>query len=151
MQQISFNVSKDNVWEEVAKITGYTGGKMAGDETAYERILMTDEDAKSLHRFWEEAEAVANDTLKEMIIAIGESERNYMVTLEVSNSYDQILNRSVQVALEGYFISAITGSWYRFANKEEAEAYFNDAGAKLDEVSRKLYSRRRPTRPVRNH
>lgn len=150
MPTITLTVNKANVWNEVAKTSGYTGDKMSDtDENAYERILITDEDQKSLQRFWEEAVAVANDQLKEMLEAASSMSSDYRVTLHVSKSYDQVLNPSVQAALTSYFISAIVGRWYKFSNKSEAESYFTEAANMMDDVLRKLYSRKRPRRPNR--
>ena len=150
MASITLNVNKADVWNEVAKTSGYTGDKMTdADENAYERILITDEDQKSLQRFWEEAVAVANDQLKEMLETASPMNSDYDVTLKVSRSYDTVLNASVQAALTSYFISAIVGRWYKFSNKTEAESYFSEAANMMDDVLRKLYSRKRPRRPNR--
>lgn len=148
MPTITLNVNKTAVWNEVAKTSGYTGDKMTdADENAYERILITDEDQKSLQRFWEEAVAVANDQLKEMLETASSMNSDYCVTLHVSRSYDQVLNASVQAALTSYFISAIVGRWYKFSNKTEAESYLSEAANMMNDVLRKLYSRKRPRRP----
>lgn len=152
MPTIPLQVNKANVWNEVAKTSGYTGDKMTdSDENAYERILITDEDQKCLQRFWEEAVAVANDRLKEMLETASPMDNDYHVTLNVSRSYDTVLNASVQAALTSYFISAIVGRWYRFSNKAEAESYFSEAASMMDDVLRKLYSRKRPQRPSRSN
>lgn len=150
MPTITININKAEVWDEVAKTTGYTGDKMAdADENAYERILITDEDQKSLQRFWEEAAAIANDRLKEMLEKAAPLKSDYNVELHVSKNYDQVLNASVQAALKSYFISAIVGRWYKFSNKGEADSYFAEAGVMIEDALRKLYSRKRPLRPVR--
>lgn len=150
MPTIILQVNKAMVWNEVAKTSGYTGDKMTdADENAYERILITDEDQKSLQRFWEEAVAVANDQLKEMLETASPMNSDYRVTLHVSRSYDTVLNASVQAALTSYFISAIVGRWYKFSNKTEAESYLSEAANMMDDVLRKLYSRKRPRRPNR--
>lgn len=150
MPTITIKVNKTDVWNEVAKTSGYTGDKLTdSDEGAYERILITDEDQKSLQRFWEEAVAVANDQLKEMLERASAMDKDYEVTLHVSNSYDQILNASVQAAIMSYFISAIVGRWYKFCNKVEADGYFAESAAMMDDALRKLYSRKRPRRPNR--
>lgn len=150
MPTIVLKVIKADVWNEVAKTSGYTGDKMTDtDENAYERILITDEDQKSLQRFWEEAAAVANDQLKEMLISASAMNVDYNVVLNVSRNYDTVLNPSVQAALTSYFISAIVGRWYKFSNKTEAESYLSEAADMMDDVLRKLYSRKRPRRPNR--
>lgn len=150
MNTIELHIDKTQVWDEVAKAAAYTGDKMIGDETAYERIMLTDEDAKVLQRFWEETVSVANDQLKEMLLNSSTVSGDYSVTLEVSRAYDVNLTPSVEASLRSYFISAIVSKWYMFANKGEAEAYATEALAMMNDVLRKLYSRKRPQRPKRN-
>ncbi len=150
MNTIELHIYKTQVWDEVAKAAAYTGDKMIGDETAYERIMLTDEDAKVLQRFWEETVSVANDQLKEMLLNSSTVSGDYSVTLEVSRAYDVNLTPSVEASLRSYFISAIVSKWYMFANKGEAEAYATEALAMMNDVLRKLYSRKRPQRPKRN-
>lgn len=150
MPTIVLKVIKADVWNEVAKTSGYTGDKMTEtDENAYDRILITDEDQKSLQRFWEEAVAVSNDHLKELLITASDMNADYQVTLSVSRNYDTVLTPSVQAALTSYFISSIVGRWYKFCNKTEANNYISDANNMIDDVLRKLYSRKRPRRPNR--
>lgn len=150
MPSITININKATVWDEVAKTTGYTGDKLTdSDENAYERILITDEDQKSLQRFWEETASVANEQLKEMIETASSLTSDYNVTLHVSRSYDTVLNNSVQSALQSYFIASIVARWYKFSNKAEAESYFAEGEAMMQDALRKLYSRKRPKRPNR--
>lgn len=149
MAMITLHVNKAYVWEEVDKTCSYTGDKMTDDEAAYERIRMTDADQKTLQRFWEEAAAVASDQLKEMIVSSSAMTDDYAVCLEVSNSYDSQLTPSVETTLCSYFIASITGKWYKFSNKGEAESYLEEAASMMDDALRKLYSRKRPRRPYR--
>lgn len=147
-QKITLTVKKSIVWDEVAKTTGYTGDKIVGDDNAYERILLTDEDSKQLQRFWEEAAAAANDQLKEMLVSSSPMSSDYQVELLVSSNYDTTLNGSVQTALTSYFIAAISGRWFKFSKKDECESYFADAVSMINDALRKLYSRKRPKRPA---
>ncbi len=150
MATITITVNRAEVWDEVAKATGYTGSKLSDkDQNAYDRILLTDSDRKDLDRFWEETMTEANTQLKEMIEEESGSAGDYIVTLHVSRMYDQTLNRSVQSALTSYFVAAITARWFKWANKDEADSYFHDAATILEEALRKLYSRKRPQRPLR--
>lgn len=151
MVTINLKIEQADVYEEVAKVTDYTGTKSAdGAEEVRDRILITDEDLKTLGRFWEETVAVANDRLKAMLLRGGEpSAKTYEITLEVSKSFDQVLVPSVQAALRSYFVQAIAGKWFKFSNKSETEGCFTEAGDMIEDALRKLYSRKRPTPPRR--
>ncbi len=62
--EITLSINKENVMQEVAITTAYTGGKMDGDEKALHRISTVDEDESHLERFWEECRA---DLCQELI------------------------------------------------------------------------------------
>lgn len=149
MATIILSVNKEAIWQEVAKATNYSGDKTTeADDKAYDRIVITDEDTKSLQRFWDEAVAVANEHLEEMLITYSNS-TEYKATLNVSSMYNTALNSSVEKALLSYFVAGIVGRWYKFANKSEASEFLTDSAAMLELVKRKLYSRKAPTRPNR--
>ena len=157
METITIQVSKDDVYEEVAKATDYTGAKLInGDENARDRILATDSDLSDLSRFWEESVLATNERLKEMVVS-GETKSVdvdkstkivYEVTLEVSKSFDKSLTANVQSAIRNFFIASIIGQWFKFANKGEAKDYFSQAGEMMNGAERLLYSRKKPTRPM---
>lgn len=70
METITIQVFKDDVYEEVAKATDYTGAKLIdGDEKARDRILATDNELSDLGRFWEESVLATNERLKEMLVS----------------------------------------------------------------------------------
>lgn len=148
MPKIYLNIRKEEVWDEVCKVAEYTGAKMTGEdeEDAYERLLITDEDRKSLQRFWTELAAVANGRLQEMLVDVIDINGDFDVALNVSRGFDPDLAESVQVSLKSYFVSGIAGRWFKFCNKPEADTYLKEAAGMMEDALRKLYSRRRPIR-----
>ena len=68
MKTIELTVNKANVYDEVAKTTSYTGQKMQGDATAYDRIFTTDDDRMMLERFWVEACNGATEQFKPFLL-----------------------------------------------------------------------------------
>lgn len=64
MKTVVFKVSINEVYQEVAKTTSYTGAKMDTDENAYDRIFTTDEDKTMLERFWNESKNMIAGSLK---------------------------------------------------------------------------------------
>lgn len=154
MVELILHIQKLSVYDEVAKTTSYTGAKMQEDEGAYDRIFTTDADRLMLERFWNEACDGATEQLKPFLnsavtqnVSHGvDLTADYDVTLALSNSYDRNLDASVLTSLYSYFVSFIVSRWYKFTNKNEAESYFNDAVGMMDDVMRKLYYRKKPTR-----
>ncbi len=177
METITIQIFKDDVYEEVAKATDYTGAKLIdGDEKARDRILATDNELSDLGRFWEESVLATNERLKEMLVSgstkrvldthgtaahavsahsqvsIGDTlsatlKEAYVGVLEVSKSFDKALTANVESALRNFFITSIIGQWFKLSNKGEASDYFKQAGEMMDGAERLLYSRKKPTRP----
>ncbi len=150
METINIQISRDEVYEEVAKATDYTGSKLIdGDETARDRILAADDDLAELGRFWDESVLAVNENFKEMLI-YGKTTGTpscYMAEMEVSKSFDKSLTPRVHSTLRSYFIASIIGQWFKFANKEEAADYFSQAVELLETAERLLYSRKKPSVP----
>lgn len=152
MAEIAFSVRKSDVWDEVAKTTAYIGDKLVvveGGNDAYERVLMTDANRDDLQRFWEEAAAHANVRLREMLLRADPPGGDYGVVLDVSDAYERALDGSVLNSLRSYFVLAIVARWCGFADRDDAEGFAGEADALLEDVRRKLYTRRRPRRPGR--
>lgn len=175
METIEIKIYRDDVYEEVAKATDYTGAKLIdGDASARDRILATDSDLSDLSRFWEEAVLATNERLKEMLVsgatkqvtqyaeAVPKETQTqafpidpipikirtaYVAKLEVSKSFDKELTQSVQSTLRNFFIFSIIGQWFKLANKGEAADNFTQAGEMMTAAERLLYSRKKPTRP----
>lgn len=178
METITIQIFQDDVYEEVAKATDYTGSKLIdGNEVDRDRILAADDDLAELSRFWEESVIATNENLKEMLVSgntklihpqintnsqpLGSTAQEnsdsiipvlgqlaYEAVIEVSKSFDKVLAASVQSTLRSFFIASIIGQWFKFANKDEAKDYFIQAADMMEAAERLLYSRRKPTRPT---
>lgn len=156
MKNVNIVVNKANVYNEVAKTSSYTGAKMKDDETAYERIFTTDDDRLLLERFWTECCSMATDNLKRFIVDVSDNSiphgidlsKNYSVQLELSSSFDTSLSDSISSSLFSFFVSAIISKWYMFANKGEAEVFANEATYYMNDVMKKIYFKKKPTRII---
>ena len=42
----------------------------------------------------------------------------------------------------------ITAKWYTFTNKEEAAGYATEAAACVEDIMRKAFYKKKPTRPI---
>lgn len=154
METITIQIQQEDVYEEVAKATDYTGSKLIdGDADARDRILAADDDLAELGRFWEESVVACNENFKEMLVSgettqsVTTSKKAYKAVLEVSKSFDKTLAASVESTMRSFFIASIIGQWFKFANKGEASDYFAQAAEMMDTAERLLYSRRKPTIP----
>lgn len=150
MAELTISVKKEEVYEEVAKTTSYTGAKI-DDAKAYERIFTTDEDKQMLERFWDESKSLICNNLKKVLVDETESsDGEYTLTLALSTSFEDNLINGMQSSLFSYFVMNITSKWYTFANKGEAKDYEVEATANLEDIMRKVYHKKKPTRPIYN-
>lgn len=148
MKKLILSVNKADVYNEVAKTTSYTGAKMENDATAYTRIFTTEEDKDILERFWNESKNAVAGTLKKLLNNEQEENGTYTLTLDVSSSFDDSLTESMQRSLFSFFVMSIVSKWYIFTNKKEAESYATSALGDMEDVMRKAYYKKRPTRPT---
>ena len=144
----TFSLNKNNIFEEVAKTTLYTGVKMDTDEKAYERIFTTDEDKIILNRFWEESKNTVCDFLKRILSSVNERSDILTIVFDLSSSFDTGLKSSMQSSLISFFVMNITSKWFNLTNKKEAESCAAEAATYLEDVKRKALYKKRPTRPI---
>lgn len=153
MKGIWIEISRDEVYEEVAKVTDYTGSKMIdSDEGARDRILATDEDLATLDRFRRESVSVFEDRFRDEIVGSRgadeeETDGRYKVQLRVARGFNRAVIGSLITAVKGFFTANIAAQWFRFTAKEEASDYFQIAEGMLAEAERLISARVRPRRP----
>ena len=156
MIEITLQVNKKLVYNEVAKTTAYAGSKQVTDDdvSAYERIFTTDDDRLMLERFWIETANAATEQFKPFIVTVSnhpesngvELDRNYDVKLELSSSYEEQLTDSIQNSLYNFFVASIVSKWFKFINKDEAKDYAGDAAGMMSDIVNKIYYRKKPKR-----
>lgn len=145
----TLSVSKDDVYNEVAKTTEYTGSKME-DAEAYKRIFTTEQDKVMLERFWNESKNSIAGSLKKFLVSENEASGSYVLTLELSASFDESLLESMERSLFSFFVMNITAKWYTLANKQEATDYAAAAVTNIDDIMRKAFFKKKPQRPTYN-
>lgn len=144
--EVTLTINKESVFDEVAMTAEYTGAKMA-DETAYERISLTDENREILDRFWSESKTLICGHLKRMFISEEDTEDSYTLSLELSESFGNQLTTNLHSSLHHFFVANIVAKWYALTNKEEAAGYATAAASYIEEIMRKAYSKEKPSRP----
>ena len=149
MREITITIDKEEVYEEVAQTTSYTGAKMENDEKAYDRIFTTEADRSQLERFWNESCVAVCEALKEFVQEEQSERDGFTLSLALSSSFDPALEPAMRKELFSFFVTNIVCKWYVFTNKKEAGDFATAAATMLDGVKRKAYHRRKPTRPTR--
>lgn len=148
MTETIFTLNKNEIFEEVAKTTLYTGVKMDDDEKAYDRIFTTDEDKIILNRFWEESKNTVCDFLKRILSSENEENDILTIKLELSAAFDTSLESSMRSSLISFFVMNITSKWFNLTNKQESAGCAAEAATYLEDVKRKALFKKKPTRPI---
>lgn len=170
--EITLTINKDDVMQQIAVTTAYTGAKMmTADNTALHRISTVDEDEEHLERFWEESrsdicqELAGLVSFEGMVNGIDEpinpedpvvggippailQKAHYELRLNVSKSFDEALLPSMKISLLSYFVHSMTARWFVYTNKEEAGNYANIATSLLEDIHRKALHKKEPERPT---
>lgn len=143
MITVVLTVSKDTVYQEVAKTTAYTGAKMKDEPQAYDRIPVIEADKVQLDRFWEEACHTATQLFMPFLVTT-DQEVDYVATLQMSGSYDANLNDSVQGALGSMFINHLIRKWFEVTNRGDLELYQQLEIDALRKLRSMIYYRKKP-------
>ncbi|WP_289756310.1 hypothetical protein [Muribaculum intestinale] len=150
MTELTITINKEEVYDEVAQTTSYTGAKMeGGDEDTYDRIFTTEADRSQLERFWNESCVAVCETLKEFIQEERNEKEGFTLFLALSSAFEPSLECAMKKELFSFFVTNIVCKWYVFTNKQEASDFSVSAAGMLEGVKRKAYHRRKPRRPTR--
>ena len=143
MITVVLTVSKDTVYQEVAKTTAYTGAKMKDEPQAYDRIPVIDADKVQLDRFWREACHMATQLFMPFLVTT-EQNADYVAELQMSSSYDVSLNDSVQGALGSMFVNHLIRKWFEVTNRGDLELYQQLEIDALRKLRSMIYFRKKP-------
>ena len=143
MNTVVLTVSKDTVYQEVAKTTAYTGAKMKDEPQAYDRIPVIEADKVQLDRFWREACHTATQLFMPFLVTT-DQEVDYVAILQMSGSYDVNLNDSVQGALGSMFVNHLIRKWFEVTNRGDLELYQQLELDALRKLRSMIYYRKKP-------
>lgn len=153
--EISFDIKKYAVYDEVQKITSYIGAKKKEEkEDAYLRMAATDSDVDLLEQFWREACVNVIDELKPFILEVNYPENSqtivvadvFSIKLQVSDDFDQKLAPALGRVLEEFFINKICSEWMFVTGDKEADYHKKLTEENGKELRRIIYYRNRPLR-----
>lgn len=156
MITVEFNINKRLVYNEVAKATSYIGkNKMtAEDEGAYERVFASDADRLMLENYWNDAADRLTGRVRLFLTEVSTSpasdtlqlDNNYYLKLTVSDEYNPAMTDSIQTGMFNYFVESIIYNWLTLQNDDDAKVHAAQAVILLQELTDRLYSRKRPQR-----
>ena len=162
MRQITIDIEKAYVLDEVAKLSSYAGAKLIeADPGAVDRIMATDADLETMDRFWDETISALEERLKDHLVksefvyggtdtADGTTTQEadtQRMTLSVGTRMSGAIEDSLRKSIQGYCISSMAEMWYALANKDGVEEQLQKLNEKLKSSLYTIYSRKRPEKP----
>lgn len=145
MKTMSVNISKQKVYDEVAKTTSYIGAKSVSENVAYNNVFTTDDDSIMLDRFWNEAGSDILSRLSRYVQSgsFDTDSGDFSVTFRLSSRCNDSLTATAGNPLFSYFVNYITGKWMQFINGESASVYLGLSEVSVSELISIFTSRTR--------
>lgn len=139
--EVTLTISREEVFGEVAVVTGYTGAKMVSEDgnNAFDHISTIDEDHPELRRFFDQCRSELADYFASTLVSEGleSDDDTYNFVISEPSTFNTALQPSMQIAMFNYFVYGIIWRWYLYVNKEEAAAYSEKATAYLESLHSK--------------
>lgn len=145
MKTMSVNISKQKVYDEVAKTTSYIGAKSVSENVTYNNVFTTDDDSIMLDRFWNEAGSDILSRLSRYVQSgtFDTDSGDFSVTFRLSSRCNDSLTATAVNPLFSYFVNYITGKWMQFINGESASVYLGLSEVSVSELISIFTSRTR--------
>lgn len=147
MKKLEITLTKSDIMAEVSLATAYAGIKsIATDSATFDRIAAVDSDAGIIHRFWMEMCGLVTEKLRDFVAESSQTEKEFSITMRLSEAYDESMNRSVESDIFSGFTAGVIARWFRFSLPERAKEWEEESLSLLDRAYRKLYQRVPPRR-----
>lgn len=147
MADITIQIDKQEVYEEVSKVTAYIGGKNvdAKGKTLYDQVFVTDADKEMIDSFFSSATSnvatALEHTLKDMVT----NDISFNLTLRMPGNFRTTMEKPLTESIIEYIENSIVAAWCAITKKDE-ESYATKASALLQQINAMQYLRQRPKR-----
>lgn len=143
MKLLQFTIDKNKVYNDVARITSYQGAK-ATDVTAYDRMLIVDEDKELLDRYFNESKSQLTTVIKKYFVSDTEANEQYTLNIKVYDNFKDGFIADIQDSLYGFFKESIVAKWYLLTNKEESANSTAQMASILEDILIRLFYKNPP-------
>lgn len=110
---------RDDIYNEVGKITAYTGLK-AGNVDA---VAVTDDERNILNTFWNEACDRLSEVLGKYVFSFSDDGTTICVQLNVPANWKQTNLYGCSRSMKQYLINALCEAWFGLSYPEKASQY----------------------------
>lgn len=148
---IKITISRDKVYESVAKETVYVGGRsIAADEATYDKVFVTDDDRQMLDNMYRDICQSLNAMFAEFLTATTETSANpsvrdkdYSITLTLPDNSNGTVLTTIDSDIYSFVTNALLAGWLSKIGIESAALYQEEAKSMSDTILHKIYARRR--------
>lgn len=149
MANLSISITKNSIYEEVAKTTAYLGAKNKLDDgkSAFDQIFVTDADLAMIERFYNESKDALLNLLKRFMPTIGSSTNgNINWTLSMPSRFDTNMSDSITSSATSFIVNSIVAKWCEITANDKVKEYADNAASLLLDIKDKVFNKTKPTR-----
>ena len=147
MADITIQIDKQEVYEEVSKVTAYIGGKNvdANGKTLYDQVFVTDADKEMIDSFFSSATSNVATALEHTLKDMETNDTGFILTLRMPGNFRKTMEKPLTESIIEYIENSIVAEWCEITKKDE-ESYATKASALLQQINAMQYLRQRPKR-----
>ena len=147
MADITIQIDKQEVYEEVSKVTAYIGGKNvdAKGKTLYDQVFVTDADKEMIDSFFSSAISNVATALEHTLKDMETNDIGFNLTLRMPGNFRTTMEKPLTESIIEYIENSIVAAWCDITKKDE-ESYATNASALLQQINAMQYLRQRPKR-----
>ena len=147
MADITIQIDKQEVYEEVSKVTAYIGGKNvdANGKTLYDQVFVTDADKEMIDSFFSSAISNVATALEHTLKNMETNDIGFNLTLRMPGNFRTTMEKPLTESIIEYIENSIVAAWCDITKKDE-ESYATEASALLQQINAMQYLRQRPKR-----
>ena len=147
MADITIQIDKQEVYEEVSKVTAYIGGKNvdANGKSLYDQVFVTDADKEMIDSFFSSATSNVATALEHTLKDMETNDIGFNLTLRMPGNFRTTMEKPLTESIIEYIENSIVAAWCDITKKDE-ESYATNASALLQQINAMQYLRQRPKR-----
>ena len=147
MADITIQIDKQEVYEEVSKVTAYIGGKNVdtNGKTLYDQVFVTDADKEMIDSFFSSATSNVATALEHTLKDMETNDIGFILTLSMPGNFRTTMEKPLTESIIEYIENSIVAAWCDITKKDE-ESYATNASALLQQINAMQYLRQRPKR-----
>ena len=147
MADITIQIDKQEVYEEVSKVTAYIGGKNVdtNGKTLYDQVFVTDADKEMIDSFFSSATSNVATALEHTLKDMETNDIGFILTLRMPGNFRITMEKPLTESIIEYIENSIVAAWCDITKKDE-ESYATNASALLQQINAMQYLRQRPKR-----